>query len=281
MALIFDEIGYWSEIKLEIIEKYALAYSIVFSSPNYHYLKHVYVDAFSGPGTHVSKTTKGKVRGSPQIALDIKPPFKEYYFIDTDGDKVNELKKVAANYPEALIHIIQDDCNSALLKHVFPQIQRGDYRRGLCLLDPYGLNLNWEIIETAGEMGTIEIFLNFPVMDMRRNVLLSNPKDATPENIKRMDAFWGNHSWSDIAYTPTQDLFGDVVDLKQKNIKLITSAFRERLLEVAHFQYVPEPIPMRNTKSSILYFLFFASNNKTGNKILTGIFNKYRNWGMR
>ena len=281
MALIFDEIGYWSEIKLEIIEKYALAYSTVFSSPKYRYLHHVYIDAFAGPGTHISKTTKGQVRGSPQIALDIKPPFKEYYFIDTDGDKVNELKKIIANYPESKVRVLQDDCNSALLKYVFPQVQRSDLRRGLCLLDPYGLDLKWEVIETAGKMGSIEIFLNFPVMDMRRNVLLSNPKEATPENIKRMDAFWGTHAWKEIAYFQTQDLFGDTIDLKQKNIKLITSAFKERLLEVAEFKYVPEPIPMRNTKSSILYFLFFASNNKTGNKILTDILNKYRDRGMR
>ena len=280
MALLFDEIGYWSEIKLEIIEKYASAYSTVFSSPKYHYLHHVYIDAFAGPGTHISKTTKGQVRGSPQIALDIKPPFKEYYFIDTDGDKVNELKKIIANYPEAKAHVLQEDCNSALLKYVFPQVQRSDFRRGLCLLDPYGLNLKWEVIETAGKMGSIEIFLNFPVMDMRRNVLLSNPKDTTTANITRMDAFWGDHSWSNIAYNKTPDLFGDLVDIKQ-NITLITSAFRKRLLEVAQFKYVPQPIPMRNTKSSILYYLFFASNNETGDKILTGILNKYRDRGMR
>ncbi len=279
MALVFDEIGYWSEIKLEIIEKYALAYSTVFSSPNYRYLHHVYIDAFAGSGTHISKTTKGQVRGSPQIALDINPPFKEYYFIDIDGDKVVELNKIVANRPEA--HVLKGDCNKRLLTDVFPKVKREDYCRGLCLLDPYGLNLKWEVIETAGKMGSIEIFLNFPVMDMRRNVLLSNPKDATPINITRMDAFWGNHSWSDIAYLQTQDLFGVVVDVKQKNIKLVTSAFRERLLEVAQFKYVPQPIPMRNTKSSILYFLFFASNNKTGNKILTDIFSKYRDRGMR
>lgn len=280
MPLVFDKIGYWSEIKLEIIEKYASAYSIIFSSPQYYYFHHVYIDAFAGSGTHISKTTKGLVRGSPQIVLDLDPPFKEYYFIDTNGDKVNELRKISANYPEAKVHVIQEDCNSALLTHVFPQFQ-GKYDRGLCLLDPYGLDLHWEVIETAGKMGKIEIFLNFPVMDMRRNVFLGNPKEAKPKNIKRMDLFWGNHSWSEITYVQTTDMFGDVVELRQKNIKIITEAFRDRLLNVAQFKYVPQPIPMRNTRSAILYFLFFASNNKTGNKILTDIFTKYRDRGMR
>jgi len=279
MALEFDEIGYWSEIKLEIIEKYASAYSTVFSNPKYAYLHHVYIDAFAGPGSHLSKTTKERIRGSPQIALDIKPPFKEYYFIDINGDKVTELKRIVANRPEA--HVLQGNCNERLLIDVFPNVKSENYKRGLCLLDPYGLNLKWKVIETAGKMGSIEIFLNFPVMDMNRNVFLSNINDATIDNIKRMDDFWGDHSWSKVAYSQTQDLFGDTRDLKQKNIKLITSAFKDRLLNVAKFKYVPEPIPMRNTKSAILYFLFFASNNKTGDKILTDILNKYREKGMR
>lgn len=278
--MLFDKIGYWSEIKLEIIEKYALAYSKIFSSPKYDYFNHVYIDAFAGSGTHISKTTKGLVRGSPQIALDINPPFKEYYFIDINGDKVNELRKILANYPKAKAHIIQRDCNVALLTNVFPNIQ-GKYDRGLCLLDPYGLDLRWAVMETAGKMEKIEIFLNFPVMDMRRNVFLGNPKEATPANIKRMDLFWGDHSWRDITYVQTTDIFGDVVEVKQKNIKILVEAFRNRLLNVARFKFVPQPIPMRNSRSALLYFLFFASNNPTGNKILTEIFNKYRDRGMR
>jgi hypothetical protein len=44
----FDEIGYWSELKLEIVEKYGAAYTGAFR--NAHNLKKYYVDAFSGAG---------------------------------------------------------------------------------------------------------------------------------------------------------------------------------------------------------------------------------------
>ena len=37
---------------------------------------------------------------------------------------------------------------------------------------------------------------------------------------------------------------------------------------------------MKNSKGSIMYYLFFASNNKTGAKIAGSIFNKYRNKGI-
>jgi three-Cys-motif partner protein len=278
MALVFDEIGYWSEIKLDIIEKYALEYSKILSKQVNPPLHHVYIDAFAGPGTHISKTTKGQVRGSPQIALDIKPPFKEYYFIDTDGDKVAELSKITINRPDA--HILQGNCNLKLLTDVFPKVKREDYRRGLCLLDPYGLDLDWEVIKTAGTMKSIEIFLNFPVMDMNRNVLWRNPEGVDPADIKRMNTFWGDESWKKVAYYQTPNLFGDVVGIKEDN-RTIALAFQKRLKEVAKFKYAPEPIPMRNSIGRIVYYLFFASQNQKGEEIVKYILNKYRSRGMR
>ena len=278
MALKFDEIGYWSEIKLDIIEKYALEYSKILTRQKHPELHHVYIDAFAGSGTHISKATKDPVRGSPQIALDINPPFKEYYFIDTDGDKVSELNKIVSNTPDA--YVLEGDCNSKLLTEIFPKVRYEDLRRGLCLLDPYGLDLEWEVIEEAGRMGSIEIFLNFPVMDMNRNVLWSNPKGVDPADISRMNAFWGNDSWKKVAYFQTPNLFGEIVGIKQ-SITIIASAFRERLLKVAKFNYVPQPIPMRNSMGSIVYYLFFASQNRVADNIVTYIFNKYRKWGMK
>jgi hypothetical protein len=51
--------------------------------------------------------------------------------------------------------------------------------------------LKWEVIEKAGKMQTIEIFLNFPVMDMNRNVLLTNIDETSIEHAARMDGFLG------------------------------------------------------------------------------------------
>ena len=77
MVLVFDEIGYWSEIKLDIVGQYALQYSRILASRKNPELHHVYIDAFAGSGKHISRTRRDTVRGSPQIALDIIPPFKK------------------------------------------------------------------------------------------------------------------------------------------------------------------------------------------------------------
>ena len=71
----YDEIGYWSEIKLDIIKDYAAAYSRILSGQKKPSLYHIYIDAFAGAGVHISKRTVEFFPGSPFNALMVKPPF--------------------------------------------------------------------------------------------------------------------------------------------------------------------------------------------------------------
>lgn len=274
----FDEIGYWSELKLDIVKKYAQAYSTILTAQARTKglpLKHVYVDGFCGPGVHISKTSKEFIKGSPLNALAIEPPFTEYFLIDLDGDKVAHLRSMVGQRDD--VHILQGDCNPILLADVFPRIQWEDYRRALCLLDPYALHLDWQVIELAAKLKTIEIFLNFPIMDINRNVLWRNPEAADPEDRERMTRFWGDDSWASCAYKPSKQghLFDEPEMEKQENAD-IAEAFRQRLKKGAGFANVPKPLPMRNSKGAVVYYLFFASPNDTGNKIVEGIFAPYR-----
>src|SRR5258708_26870396 len=165
----FEEIGYWSEVKLSILKEYAKAYSQIMAAQRNPALRHCYIDAFAGSGIHLSKITNGFVAGSPLNALLIQPPFREFHLIDLSAKRLESLRKQVGSRKD--VQIYHGDCNEVLLKKVFPQVEYAAYRRGLCLLDPYGLHLDWKVIQTAGRMKSIEIFLNFPVLDMNRNVL--------------------------------------------------------------------------------------------------------------
>jgi three-Cys-motif partner protein len=275
MAKDFDEINYWSEIKLDIIKKYASAYSRIMAHRSNPSLYHIYIDAFAGAGIHISRTTGEFVLGSPMNALAVEPKFKEYHFIDLDREKVDTLRSLTADRADVTVH--EGDCNALLLDKIFPQARYEHYKRALCLLDPYGLHLNWDIIETAGKMKSIEIFLNFPVLDMNRNVLWRNPEGVDPKQVARMNAFWGDDSWRKAAYDTTQNLFG----WEQKaTTESIVQSFQQRLKTVAGFQSVPEPIPMRNSKNAVVYYLFFASQKPVAKNIVAQIFDKYREKGM-
>ena len=266
-----DEIGYWSEVKLDIVRKYASAYSTILARQS-AIKGYLYIDGFAGAGTHVSKTSGRDVAGSPAIALATSPPFSELHFIDLDGSRVAELSRLAKGHPRVTVH--KGDCNTVLLRDVFPRCEYSNFRRALCLLDPYGLYIDWKVLETAGKMGSIEVFYNFMIMDANMNVFMKDPTKVTPEQAARMDAVWGDATWRTAVYRRTADLFGEV-DEKVTNEE-IAEAFRERLQTVAGFKYVPSPMPMRNSKGAVVYYLYFASPNKTGGKIIADIFNTYR-----
>lgn len=93
-----DEIGYWSELKLEIIERYGHGYTTAFNKRGAR-LKKYYVDGFSGAGVHLSKRTGEPIEGSPARALRVTPPFDGFYFIDMNADKTAYLQKIRAGRP--------------------------------------------------------------------------------------------------------------------------------------------------------------------------------------
>lgn len=268
----FDRIGNWSEIKLEILRKYASAYSTILAKQKgFH---HVYIEGFAGAGIHVLKSTEEFVPGSPLNALRVDPPFKEYHFVDIDPEKISVLRTLIGSADN--VYLYPGDCNKILLDQVFPKVDFEKYRRGLCILDPYGLDLDWTVVIAAGQSNAIDLFLNFPVADINRNVLWRDPEGVDPSDISRMDAFWGDNSWRDIAYQTTGNLFGFP---EKKPNEVVEEAFRQRLIQVAGFKSVPEPLPMRNSKGAIIYYLFFASQKDVAEGIVLDIFSKYRKQG--
>ncbi len=268
-----SEIGIWSEAKLDIVRKYAKAYSTILSRNSN--LTHIYIDAFAGPGLHRAKLSGAPVVGSPLNALTVSPPFAEHHFIDLDEKKVRALEESAGSRKD--VRVYRADCNDVLIRDIFPNLHYHSFRRALCLLDPYGLQLNWEVIYTAGQLGTVEIFLNFPIHDMNRNVLVRDPARMDPRQIERMDAFWGDRSWRNVAYATDANLLG--YEEKVCTNDVMAEAFRRRLEDVAGFTFVPKPVYMRNSIGAGLYYLFFASQKPVANSIVEDIFTAYRPGG--
>lgn len=273
---LYEAIGPWTEVKLEIIQKYAHAYSTILSAQKRLPLSHVYVDAFAGAGRYVSRRSGELVPGSPQIALQTHPPFQEYHFIDIDEVKVRLLEKIAGERPDVTVY--HGDCNNILIERVLPRIRYENYRRGLCILDPYGLHLEWRTVQAIAKMRTIEVFLNFPVMDMNRNVLWRDPNGVDPDQASRMTAFWGNDSWHSLFYQkePQLPLWGDPPTRKAVTNDDVVGAYLDRLRKVAGFSYVPQPLAMRNSTNAVVYYLIFASHKAVAGDIVEQIFAKYR-----
>ena len=280
-----DEIGDWSVNKLTILKTYAEQYSLILQSQRLttgeRRFRYGYIDGFAGAGEHVRKATGEVVPGSPLNALRTKHRFDEYHFVDIDPERVSRLRRLSEQ--EQNVHIHEGDCSTVLLQDVLPRFRWDDFARALCFLDPYGMHLRWEVLKTAGAMKSIEVFLNFPITDINRNAKRSCISAVEPEHRARMTAFWGDETWHTSMFPPSKqstffDALGGDTALEVDNAgnEGLAVAFQARLKDVGGFKYVPKPVPMRNSKNAVVYYLFFAGNNEAGNRIASYIFRKYR-----
>ncbi|MDO9230764.1 MAG: three-Cys-motif partner protein TcmP [Syntrophales bacterium] len=267
-----DEIGIWSEIKIAILREYACAFTKILKTKAWC-RGCCYVDAFAGAGMHISKTTREMVPGSPLNALLVEPRFDRIVLIDLDAERIELLKTLCGS--DERVEIMPGDCNEVLLDKVAPSLTYSSYWRGLCVLDPYGIHgkpLRWRTIKQLADLRTVDIFLNFPLMDINRNTLRSRLANADDADVVAFNAFWGGDDWIDLMYQ--SDLFGDLD--KIGNNEKLASAFQKRLKTVAGFEFVPEPILMRNSKGGPLYFLYFASHQSVAQRVVLDIFKKHR-----
>jgi three-Cys-motif partner protein len=270
----YDEIGIWSEVKLAIIKKYASAYTTIMDATRrerIRSLRWIYIDAYAGPGYHLSKTSGEVVEGSPLIALNTDPPFHEYHFIDTEPRRAEQLRELAGDRQDVFTY--SEDCNKVLLREVFPRARYGDYRRALCLLDPYNINLTWQVIEAAGKARSIEIFMNLMIMDINRNAMRRDPDKSIQSKVDQLTRLWGDESWKEAGYTTDRNLFNEPEKVSNEEF---AEAFRQRLERNAGFKYVPAPMPMKTKSNSTIYYLYFASQKPAAADIVTDIFYSYR-----
>ncbi|MFN7985391.1 MAG: three-Cys-motif partner protein TcmP [Vicinamibacterales bacterium] len=266
---VLDRLQPWSRIKHEIIDKYLSSYTTILKGQT-SIKRYVYIDAFAGAGVAVEPSTEDLAFAGAARALQVEPPFSEYHFIERDPLKLSVLREVARLRPNAHVH--EGDYRDHLVK-LLARCRYEQFARALCLLDPYGLSVDYELIEKIGQMRSVEIFFNFMIMGANRNVLWADPSKVSDSRRALMTKVWGTENWPDDVYQRQAGFFGDEI-VKGSNDHVI-EAYRKRL-KAAGFKYVPEPVAMRNSMNAPVYYLFFCSPSSTGHKIVDQIFARYR-----
>src|SRR5262245_1769121 len=92
-----DVVGYWTELKLQIIQDYAKEYAKIVLNPESP-IKHAsYIDGFAGAGEHISKESGEIIKGSPARVLAIEPRFSHYHLVEMREDRVERLRKMGSD----------------------------------------------------------------------------------------------------------------------------------------------------------------------------------------
>ena len=273
MAIEYDQIGIWSEVKLAIIKEYASAYATIMEAyrrDTMPRLRWIYIDAYAGPGYHLSKTSGERVDGSPFNRPENKPAVFRVP-LHRLGQAARGTVAGTGDRPDVFTY--SEDCNTVLLQDVFPRAKYENYRRALCLLDPYNIDLTWQVIDAAGKARSIEIFMNLMIMDINRNAMRRNPDKSIQSKMDQLTRLWGDESWKEAGYDTSGNLFGEPEKVSNEEF---AEAFRQRLEKKAGFKFVPKPMPMKTKSNSTIYYLFFASQKPAAAHIVNDIFDKYR-----
>ncbi|MCB1060122.1 MAG: three-Cys-motif partner protein TcmP [Calditrichaeota bacterium] len=268
-----DVIGDWSENKLEIIEKYARPYSQIMTSKGFY---HIYIDAFAGSGRHISRRSEKEVLGSPRIALATSPPFREYHFVEWNEKRAEGLRVLEQEHSNLKVYF--GDCNNVLPREIFPLLARSGKQRALCILDPYALNYDWNLICAAAQTKKVDLILTFMMMDVQMNVLLKDPNTIKETQAKRLTRSWGDETWRKAAYEVHDEqlnMFGGSDRVKTGSLHF-AKEYGRRLKEVAGFEYVSDPVEMLNSRKGTVYYLYFMSHASVALKIMKDIVTRLR-----
>ena len=263
--------GDWTEQKLECVSKYLGAYTQIMKDRNY--LHFTYIDAFAGTGYRELQHNEDTelphfLAGSARKALEVIPPFREYIFIEEDEDSFAELQNLTNEFPNHNIECINANANQFLTDLCEEREWRTN--RALVFLDPYGMQVDWKTIESIARTQAIDLWLLFPI-GMGVSRLLKNDGEIASSERRKLDLVFGETDWFDEFYQLAlqSSLFseGDEWEKRDDVLAEIEQYFLKRLESV--FATVAEnPLPLRNSRNSLMYLLCFAAGNPNAPKAL-------------
>lgn len=277
--------GHWTIKKLDAFAKYVWSYlTIMKKNP---YWKTIYFDGFAGNGTRkkekselfhqlqLSFEDETVYKGSAERVLNMRDnlSFDYYYFIDTNGDSIHKLEnklrslKISAGRN---LRFLTGDAND-WLRDLAQLMNSGQYA-SLVLLDPFGMQIDWESIEALRGTRT-DIWILIPT-GVIVNRLLDRKGELT--HINKLRTFFGLEEQQIRDYFYETDivptLFGqdELTSKVMRPIEKIADLYLKRINSVWDF-ILKKPLRLVNSRGVPIFHFVFASNNKVAVKIANQI----------
>src|SRR6185437_12175672 len=275
--------GRWTSIKLDALEGYLPAYTKIFTkNPAARHFSTMYVDAFAGTGRiaylpdqqdRLFDERDEYVKGSAARALEVKPEFDRYIFIESNPSRYAALEELKSTYPDKSdrIEVRKEDANLFLKRWC----AETDWKiwRAIVLLDPYAMDVPWSTIEALARTQGVDLWWLFPCGAFNRLLTrAAKPPQPWREALTRI---CGTGAWEERFYEVQTHagLFGPMqIEQKISNFTGINQFLRERL-ESIFVGVAKEPLYLVNSQNTPIFMLFFAASNPKGAATATRIAN--------
>ncbi len=298
--------GLWTEQKLDCFENYVKAYLTIMNAyrEKYHW-KLIYFDGFAGCGDRAKqKEAEGKTidifgqgsvtkedmhlyEGAAErvVKLDKMPGFNYYYFVDKYEDNITRLQLKLAQYDIGKrTKYLHSDANYEICR--LAKFMKDDavrrttpdkpfHYKTLCLLDPFGMSIDWDTIVTlAGK--SLDLWILVPTGSIVSRLIQNDGTLRYPETLER---FFGlpQKEIHERFYIKDQvhDLFGEHEEIRKvkNSIEVISEIYCEQLGTL--FPYVTnKPLVLKNSNNVPIFSFVCASYNQTAVKIAQQIITK-------
>lgn len=271
--------GDWTQDKLRRLKGYLDAYMIILKE--YPYYETVYVDAFAGTGGRKDRSkvqnaenspagnepleqteAQGFLKGSARVALEVNPGFSRYIFIERSARKCKELEDLKQEYSSRASRIQIENADATEYLASWCEATNWKKTRAVLFLDPFGMQVEWSLLETIAKTQAIDLWLLVPLW-IGANRLMTKSDLPPGEWAAKLTRFFGNEEWKEKFYGPKQQpgLFDDGTELeKSAKHDELKAYFVDRLKAI--FPGVAlNPLTQFNSTNSPMFLLCFATAN--------------------
>jgi three-Cys-motif partner protein len=235
--------GPWTQEKLARVQKYLSAYIAIFTKNQAaRHFRTTYVDAFAGTGymaePEALHTTRGSffpelaelapnageyAKGSAVRALELDPGFDTYLFIEADVERAKELNQLKSEFQDKAdrIEVVNADANAYLGKWC----GQTDWKknRAVVFLDPFGMQVEWQLIDKIANTQAIDLWLLFPLFAINR-LLVRYGKPPAGWG-KRLTVTLGTDEWEKEFYNTQKSTLIEGLEFAVLNENLTKCAF--------------------------------------------------------
>lgn len=276
----------WTERKLAALREYLQQWRLIFDkNPGARYYKTLYIDAFAGTGSRREPTKAENTdqlglfefdpsqgpdnyrRGSARIALELDSKFDEYVFVDRNPDHAAELRQmIKSDFPDLDTRCrVWEADGCEVMRELCTYGKDWKKWRAVAFLDPYGMNVEWHLLEWIAKTEAIDLWLLWP-LGMGANRLLKRDKKPHKVFSDKLTRVFGNVDWEQFYTRPsTMDLFDDAPasEIKNTDFEAIGNLYLRRL-ETIFPGVAPRTKVLSNSRGNPMYLLFFAAGNRKG-----------------
>lgn len=289
--------GLWTEDKLDAFEKYVNAYLTIMNVSRDKYdWKLIYFDGFAGSGSRTENKKekdsdllldffKGSsimeeelnlYKGAAERVLSIpQRGFDFYYFVDNDPESSHKLHELLSRFENENTLVYRNSDANKQIEMLAGAMQNDKKLSSLVLLDPFGMQVDWNSIEMLKGTRT-DLWILIPT-----GVIVNRLLDRKGElaHIEKLKSFFGKDEDFLRAYfykkRTIETLFGEseITEKVKEPIQKIAELYIEQLHGI--FKHVtPEPLVLYNSRNTPIFHFAFASNNLTAVRIANEIINK-------